>query len=71
MLILGLAKPSVPLTLFALYRPRASSSVLGLVHAECLTPMTLGSSPLEMSSCSSTSRQVALEGLSGYALTHD
>lgn len=39
---LGLAKTSVPLTLSSLYRPPTSSSVPGLVHAECLTPMKLG-----------------------------
>jgi hypothetical protein len=40
---LGLAKTSAPLTLTSLYRPPPSATVPGLVHAECLTPMLLGS----------------------------
>jgi len=40
---LGLAKTSAPLTLTSLYRPPSSATVPGLVHAECLTPMLLGS----------------------------
>ena len=40
---LGLAKTSAPLTLTSLYRPPSSVTVPGLVHAECLTPMLLGS----------------------------
>jgi hypothetical protein len=40
---LGLAKTPLHLTLSSLYRPPTRSSVPGLVHAECLTPMRLGS----------------------------
>ena len=40
---LGLAKTSAPLTLTSLYQPPSSATVPGLVHAECLTPMLLGS----------------------------
>ena len=40
---LGLAKTSAPLALTSLYRPLSSATVPGLVHAECLTPMLLGS----------------------------
>ena len=40
---LGLAKTSPPLTLASLYHPPSSATVPGLVHAECLTPMLLGS----------------------------
>ena len=40
---LGLAKTSAPLTLTSLYRPPSSATVPGLVRAECLTPMLLGS----------------------------
>lgn len=40
---LGLAKSAVPLSLRSLYRPPNSSTTPGLVHAECLTQMTLGS----------------------------
>ena len=40
---LGLTKTSAPLTLTSLYRPPSSVTVPGLVHAECLTPMLLGS----------------------------
>ncbi len=40
---LGLAKTSTSLTLASLYRPPSSATVPGLVHAECLTPMLLGS----------------------------
>lgn len=40
---LGLAEMSMPLTLASLYRPPSSVTVPGLVHAECLTPMLLGS----------------------------
>lgn len=40
---LGLAKTSMPLTLASLYRPPSGSTARGLVHAECLTPMLLGS----------------------------
>jgi len=40
---LGLANTSAPLTLISLYRPPSSATVPGLVHAECLTPMLLGS----------------------------
>lgn len=40
---LGLANTTVPLTLSSLYGPPSSSNVPGLVHAECLTPMKLGS----------------------------
>ena len=43
MFTLGLAKTSTPLTLTSLYRPPCSATVPGLVHAECLTPMLLGS----------------------------
>lgn len=43
---LGLAKTSPPLTLTSLYRPPSSATVPGLVHAECLTPMLLGSAIL-------------------------
>ena len=43
MFTLGLAKTSAPLTLTSLYRPPSSATVPGLVHAECLTPMLLGS----------------------------
>ncbi|RYG37687.1 hypothetical protein EON81_05880 [bacterium] len=42
----GLAKTSVPLTLSSLYRPPTRSSFPGLVHAECLTPMELGTATL-------------------------
>jgi hypothetical protein len=40
---LGLARTSAPLTLTSLYRPPSSATIPGLVHAECLTPMLLGS----------------------------
>ena len=40
---LGLANTSAPLTLTSLYRPPSSATIPGLVHAECLTPMLLGS----------------------------
>ncbi len=40
---LGLAKTSAPLTLTSLYQPPSSATVPGLIHAECLTPMLLGS----------------------------
>ena len=40
---IGLAKTSVPLTLASIYRRPNGSTVAGLVHAECLTPMLLGS----------------------------
>ena len=40
---LGLARTSAPLTLTSLYRPPSSATVPGLVDAECLTPMLLGS----------------------------
>lgn len=40
---LGLAETPVRLTLSSLYRSPTSSSVPGLVHAECLSPMRLGS----------------------------
>lgn len=40
---LSLAKTPVRRTLSSLYRPPTSSTVPGLVHAECLTPMRLGS----------------------------
>lgn len=40
---LGLAETSALLTLASLYRPPTASTVPGLVHAECLTPMKLGS----------------------------
>lgn len=40
---LGLAKTSASLTLTSLYRPPSSATVPGLVRAECLTPMLLGS----------------------------
>ena len=43
MFTLGLAKTSAPLTLTSLYRPPSSAPVPGLVRAECLTPMLLGS----------------------------
>ncbi len=39
----GLAKTPAPLTLSSLYSPPTSKSVPGLVHAECMTPMELGS----------------------------
>lgn len=40
---LGLAKTSVPLTLASLYNPPTGATVPGLVHAEFLTAMRLGS----------------------------
>ncbi len=40
---LGLARTSPLLTLTSLYRPPSSATVPGLIHAECLTPMLLGS----------------------------
>jgi hypothetical protein len=40
---LGLAKTPALLTLSSLYGPPRSSTVSGLIHAECLTPMKLGS----------------------------
>ena len=43
MFTLGLAKTSASLTLTSLYRPPSSATVPGLVRAECLTPMLLGS----------------------------
>lgn len=43
MFTLGLAKTSLSLTLTSLYRPPSSAPVPGLVRAECLTPMLLGS----------------------------
>lgn len=43
MFTLGLAKTSASLTLTSLYRPPSSAPVPGLVRAECLTPMLLGS----------------------------
>lgn len=43
---LGLAQTPIPATLAALCRPPTIDSVPGLLHAECLTPMTLGSSIL-------------------------
>lgn len=42
----GLARTSVSATLAALLRPPTSATVPGLVHAECLTPMRLGSAIL-------------------------
>ncbi len=45
---LALAKTPVPLTLTSLYGPPTSKSVPGLVHAECLTPMELGSPILSL-----------------------
>lgn len=40
---IGLAKPAFPLTVSSLLRPVRPSKIPGLVHAECLTPMELGS----------------------------
>jgi hypothetical protein len=40
---LGLAKTPLALTFSSLYRPPNPITVRGLVHAECLTPMKLGS----------------------------
>lgn len=40
---LGLARTPALLTLSSLYRPPTGSTVPGLIRAECLTPMVLGS----------------------------
>jgi hypothetical protein len=56
----GLARTSVSTTLAALLRPPMSSTIPGLIHAECLTLMQLGSPVL-------SPRRMQLQSLSMFA----